>query len=191
MEDEKVNWLTISIGKNHPLRIAGIGHGSSHTPGTSTSRSPWPNSHSANQALGAPVRVAGYSTLRPLVLPKFVIKPELPLKMGYQEAHELYHEMRLFFAQKASTVHNNEVVIIKVTMMMLKPNCKVPSVVSVRKFQIFWTSTQASNSFTIEHFRDDWKYSSAYRSQSSKGCHVLYASSALRWMVQRIFTSHW
>jgi hypothetical protein len=63
-----------------------------------------------------------------------VIKPELPAKAGYQEAHKLYDEMRQFFAQKASAVHNNEVVMIKVTMMMLKPNCKVPSIVSVCKF---------------------------------------------------------
>jgi hypothetical protein len=54
--------------------------------------------------------------------------------MGYQEAHKLYDEMRQFFAQKASTVHNNEVVMIKVTMMMLKPNCKVPSIVLVCRF---------------------------------------------------------
>jgi hypothetical protein len=62
------------------------------------------------------------------------MKPELPSQMGYQGAHKLYDEMRQFFAQKASTTHNNEVVMIKVTMMMLKPNCKVPSIVSVCRF---------------------------------------------------------
>ena len=100
--------------------------------GTSTSRSPWPNSRSASQALD--VQIAGSSMFWPLVLPTFVIKPDLPSKMGYQKAHDRYDEMRKFFAQKASTVHNNEVVMIKVTMMMLKPNCKQPSVVSVCKF---------------------------------------------------------
>ena len=97
--------------------------------GSSASRSPWPNSRSALD-----VQISGCSTFQPLVLPKFVTNPELHLKMGYQKAHELYDEMHRFFAQKASTVHNNEVVMIKVTMMMLKPNFKVPSVVSVCKF---------------------------------------------------------
>ena len=71
---------------------------------------------------------------RPLVLPKFVINPpELPSQMGYQEARKLYDEMCQFFAQKASAAYNNEVIMVKVTMMMLKPNCKVPTIVSVCK----------------------------------------------------------
>jgi hypothetical protein len=71
-------------------------------------------------------------SFRPLVLPKFVTNPKLPLKHGYQEAHKLYDEMRLFFAQKASVAHNNEVVVIKVTLMTLKPGNKNPAIVSVR-----------------------------------------------------------
>ena len=57
--------------------------------------------------------------------------PKLPLNIGYQEAHKLYDKMRYFFAQKASAVHNNEVVVIKVTMMTLKPGNKNPMMVSV------------------------------------------------------------
>jgi hypothetical protein len=74
---------------------------------------------------------------RPLVVPKFVANPK-PLN-GYQEAHKLYDEMRYFFAQKASSVHNNEVVVIKVTMMTLKPRNKNPMMVSVCKLKVLLT----------------------------------------------------
>ena len=57
----------------------------------------------------------------------------MPVHPGYQEAHGIYDEMRQFFAQKAKSVHNGEVVIIKVTMMSMKPGNKNPSVVSVRE----------------------------------------------------------
>jgi murein L,D-transpeptidase YcbB/YkuD len=60
----------------------------------------------------------------------------MPVQPGYQEAHEIYNEMRQFFAQKAMSVHNGEVVVIKVTMMSLKPGNKNPSVVSVRETNV-------------------------------------------------------
>ena len=38
-------------------------------------------------------------SLRPIVLPKFVSNPETVEATGYQEAHQLYDEMRQFFAR--------------------------------------------------------------------------------------------
>jgi len=71
--------------------------------------------------------------MRPMIVPKFVSDPSVPVKPGYQEAHKIYDEMRQFFAQKAMSVHQGEVVVIKTTMMSLKPGNKNPSVVSVRE----------------------------------------------------------
>lgn len=71
----------------------------------------------------------GVST-RPIIVPKFVADPSFPIKPGYQEAHKLYDDMRQFFAQKAMSVHGGEVVVVKVTMMLLKPGHKNPSIVS-------------------------------------------------------------
>ena len=68
-----------------------------------------------------------------MIIPKFVSDPSIPLQPGYQEAHKVYHKMRHFFAQKAMSVHNGEVVIIKVTMMSLKLCNRNPSVVSVHE----------------------------------------------------------
>jgi hypothetical protein len=56
---------------------------------------------------------------------------EIRADYGYQEAHKLYDEMCQFFAQKASSMHENEVVVIKVTMMLLKLGYKNPQIVSV------------------------------------------------------------
>ena len=69
--------------------------------------------------------------LRPIVLPKFMSNPGSFEETGYQKAHLLYDEMRKFFARKASAENQNEVVVIKFTMMMLKPGHKSPTVVSV------------------------------------------------------------
>lgn len=72
-------------------------------------------------------------SIRPIVVPKFVSDPTLPVQPGYQEAHKLYDDMRQFFAQKAMSVHAGEVVVVKVTMMLWKPGHKNPSIVSVHK----------------------------------------------------------
>jgi hypothetical protein len=64
----------------------------------------------------------------------------VPVQTGYQEAHGIYDEMRQFFAQKAMS--NGEVVVIKVTMMLLKPGSKNPSVVLVRT----WDKPESSTS---------------------------------------------
>lgn len=101
---------------------------------------PWPRSSSSSthtsQSKVQEQRDLGRGTFRPLVLPKFVTNPKLPLNNGYQEAHQLYDEMRHFFAQKALAAHNNEVVVIKVTMMTLKPGNKNPAIVSVRDLNV-------------------------------------------------------
>jgi murein L,D-transpeptidase YcbB/YkuD len=69
----------------------------------------------------------------PIVVPKFISELDSESVLpGYQEAHRMYDEMRQFFAKKAMSVHSGEVVVIKVTMMSLKPGYKSPSVVSVR-----------------------------------------------------------
>jgi hypothetical protein len=71
----------------------------------------------------------------PIVVPNFISSP-MPLQPGYQEVHTRYDEMQRFFAQKAFTVHNGEVVVIKVTMMSLKPSNKNLSIISVCKTQV-------------------------------------------------------
>jgi hypothetical protein len=98
---------------------------------------PWPK-RSATRATDLPAtsgsQFPGTSAggLRPIVLPKFVSNPEILEETGgYQKAHLLYDEMRQFFARKAMIEHQNEVVIIKVTMMSLRPGYKNPQVVSV------------------------------------------------------------
>jgi hypothetical protein len=74
-----------------------------------------------------------------MVVPKFVSDPSMPVQPGYQEAHEIYNEMQQFFAQKAMSVQNGEVVVIKVTMMLLKPGNKNPGDASC--FSTTWRST--------------------------------------------------
>ena len=69
------------------------------------------------------------------MVPKFVSNPDIQTAYGYQEAHKLYDDMRQFFAQKASSTHQSEVVVIKVTMMAMKPAYKNPQIVSVRNYK--------------------------------------------------------
>ena len=68
-------------------------------------------------------------------VPNFVSKPQdyLPSKYGYQKVHAIYDEMRDFFAKRATSTYQNEVATIKVTLMMMKPNCRNPQMVMVRK----------------------------------------------------------
>jgi len=42
------------------------------------------------------------------------------LKPGYQEAHQMYNEMRNFFAHQAYATSNVELVNLKATMMWMK-----------------------------------------------------------------------
>jgi hypothetical protein len=101
-------------------------------------KGPWPKRGSSS--IGKQISVhtnyhgQGVSvSMRPIVVPKFLSDPSLPVQPGYQEAHELYDEMRQFFAQKAMSVHAGEVVVVKVTMMSWKPGNRNPSIVSVRR----------------------------------------------------------
>jgi hypothetical protein len=70
-----------------------------------------------------------------VMVPDFVSKPQdyLPSKYGYQEVHTIYDEMRKFFARRATSTYQNEVATIKVTLMTMKPNCRNPQMVMVRK----------------------------------------------------------
>jgi hypothetical protein len=70
-----------------------------------------------------------------IVVPDFVSKPQdyLLSKYGYQEVHAIYDDMRDFFAKRATSTYQNEVATIKVTLMMMKPNCRNPQMVMVRK----------------------------------------------------------
>lgn len=118
-------------GSNHPLRVpnAAIVSGISQLAHQSIS---WPKhsnaSHSEKQLNQNVVR-GGF---RPIVLPKFVTDCSSETRYyGYGEAHKLYDEMRQFFAQKASSTHQNEVVVVKFTMMLLKPGYRNPQIVSV------------------------------------------------------------
>lgn len=106
-----------------------------------TGRKPWPkrgtgSSKQISTVSGYHNQIAsgsGSVSIRPIVVPKFVSNPTLPVQPGYQEAHKLYDDMRQFFAQKAMSVHAGEVVVIKVTLMTWKPGNKNSSIVSVSK----------------------------------------------------------
>jgi hypothetical protein len=82
-----------------------------------------------------------------------------PAFPGYQEAHKMYSDMRDHFAQRAYTTRNFELVIVKVTMMSMKPGNKNPSIVSVCKYLI--GSLACSDIFT-EHFRNHQQRASSY-----------------------------
>ena len=67
-----------------------------------------------------------------LPFPVTVLKSKAPVNPGYQEAHQLYNEMRAHFTNKAySNVANAELIVVKVWMMMRVPNRKTPAPVSV------------------------------------------------------------
>jgi hypothetical protein len=98
----------------------------------------WPKCGSGSKQMSGPPNFdyrGHHSVTCPIVIPKFISSP-MPLQPSYQEAHTRYDEMRRFFAQKAFTVHNGKVVVIKVTMMSLKPSNKNPSTISVCGIQV-------------------------------------------------------
>ena len=60
------------------------------------------------------------------------LKSKALVNPGYQEAHQLYNEMRAHFTSKAySNFANAELIVVKVWMMMRIPNRKRPAPVSV------------------------------------------------------------
>jgi hypothetical protein len=63
-----------------------------------------------------------------VLVPDIVSKPYLPSEYGYQEVHEMYDEMRNWFAQKAASTYQNEVATLKVTLMSMKPNNRHPQI---------------------------------------------------------------
>jgi hypothetical protein len=104
-------------------------------------------------------QINSHSTLAfPALRSKSLVNP------GYQEAHQLYNEMRALFANKAySNVANAEVIVVKVWMMMRVPNRKTAAPVSV----IFYGYIIHSNSklFSIYYsgyLRGSFKHSSPY-----------------------------
>ena len=142
---EMLGLIPLTAGQNHPMRIPQqltMGMRPPPPPNSNpllktTGKKPWPKhgtgSGSSKQTQRASSNQSGSVAIRPIVVPKFVSDPTLPVQPGYQEAHRLYDEMRQFFALKAMSVHGGEVVVIKVTMMSWKPGNKNPSIVSVSK----------------------------------------------------------
>ena len=55
-------------------------------------------------------------SIHPIVVPKIVAEPSMPVQPGYQEVHKIYDEMGQFFTQKAMSVHGSEIVVVKVTI---------------------------------------------------------------------------
>ena len=92
---------------------------------------------------------------------------------GYQEAHQLYDEMRNYFASKAySNVANAEVIVVKVWMMMRVPNRKTAAPVSVCN-SINVICTGLLKFFTFYqifsgYFRSSFEHSSPYWSRRSQ-----------------------
>jgi hypothetical protein len=142
--------MKITTGQNHPVRI-GLGVPQQLTMGMqpppaptstalhkTTGKKAWPIRGASNSKQISMDRTvyhnkSGSNSIHPIVVPKFVSDPTLPVEHGYQEVHKRYDEMRQFFAQKAMSVHGGEVVVIKVTMMSWKPGNKNPQIVSISK----------------------------------------------------------
>ena len=135
MQEYFPNWHS-STGQNHPGRM-GKQPGLMPPPARRSviSRDTWPKASGSSTCPNFHGPSQGVS-IRPIIVPKFVSDPSMPVQPGYQEAHKIYDEMRQFFAQKAMSVHNGEVVVIKVTMMSLKPGNKNPSIISVRETNV-------------------------------------------------------
>jgi hypothetical protein len=114
-------------------------------------RDTWPKHTSGLEISTHPGAYGQTMLAHPIVVPKFIAELDsrsvLP---GYQEAHQVYDEMQQFFAKKAMLVHSGEVVVIKVTMMSLKPGYRLPSVVYVHD-SLNTYSILAADQFHTEH----------------------------------------
>jgi hypothetical protein len=76
------------------------------------------------------VRVPQFNSHSTLPFP--ALKSKALVNPGYQEAHQLYNEMRAHFANKAySNVANAELIVVKVWLMMRVPNRKTAAPVFV------------------------------------------------------------
>jgi hypothetical protein len=90
-----------------------------------SSRAPWPTRNSQS---GPRIFTPGQLS-NVIDIPDFINSLKDP---GYQKAHEWYDEMRDFFARCAYGPQGNaELVVVKVTMMSLKPGKKTPVIISV------------------------------------------------------------
>ena len=94
-------------------------------------QSPWPGGTQPPQIGGPKVFTPGQQ-IHTMDIPDFLARGSV--RPGYQEAHELYDEMRTYFARRAFTSNNFELVVVKVMMMWMKPGNKNPSIVSVRAY---------------------------------------------------------
>jgi hypothetical protein len=97
-------------------------------------RMPWPGQNTMGKGRmpsGPRVSTPGQFTNIVNIPDFFSIRSENNVKPGYQEAHQMYDNMRDFFARQAFATNNMELVNLKATMMWLKPGNKNPSVVSV------------------------------------------------------------
>ena len=165
--EENIELLPLTAGQNHPVRIPQqLTMGMQPPPAPTsapllktTGKKPWPTKHGSGSSRISTIHhtsqgSSGTISIRPIVVPKIVSNPTLPVQPGYQEAHKLYDEMRQFFAQKAMSVHGGEVVVIKVTLMSWKPGNRNPSIVSVSK-QVSMAGHSNSNLESTEHIRNN------------------------------------
>jgi hypothetical protein len=178
------------IGQNHPVHISQFDSpmppppfpGSLRQRDTSKSiinKETWPKRGSSSR--GASSHVRGVVT-RPFVVPRFVSELQMPVKTasGYQSAHGIYDEMRQFFAQRAMS--NGEVVVIKITMMSLKPGNRNPSVVSVRGTSL--SHPHFLSPLFTEYIRDCLQYPRSHWCSGTQEHCLLNSSSTFLDLVQ-------
>ena len=107
--------------------------------GRVTGNALWPTRHPSGSSALKSTNHSKPEGRQTVVVPNFVFKPQdyLPSKYGYQKVHTIFDEMRDFFAKRATSTYQNEVATIKVTLMMMKPNCRNPQMVMVRKLLVY------------------------------------------------------
>ena len=112
------------------------------------SRNSWlKHEHSSHYGQGVPIH--------PILVPEIVSEPSMSVQPGYQEAHKIDDEMQLFLAQKSMSAHGGEVVIVKVTMVSLKPSNKSHSVISVDETNVSQPLWISDNFEFTEHIRNN------------------------------------
>lgn len=180
-------------GYSHPLHVSTHIHHDSATPviSQSTHQSlPWPKCNDGSQSENHVNQIMHQGGFWPIVVLKFVSNREIQPDYGYQEAHKMYDEMCQSFARMALSTHQNEVVVIKVTMMSLKPGYKNPQMVSVwnksNLLALSWSSNPNIN--LSEHIRNHVKHPSVHWCQRPQVSHILYLATSIRQVVQKLCT---
>ena len=148
----------------------------------------WPKVSGSKHTSTHPNFLGQNVSMCPMIVPKFVSDPGVPVKPGYQEAHKIYDEMQQFFTQKAMSVHQGKVVVIKTTMMSLKPGHKNPSVILVHE-------TKDAKSATIliifaEYFQDHFKHTCIHWCSGTQEYHIFHTPSTLHEMVQELYPGY-